>query len=95
MPVLVASHVQYFSQDDERAFFEWLGRLKCVDSFEGVVADLFITLKRTPTKDDLRELIALFYRYEIDLKQFIGFETRSTRSWLRNAEAYWHTRMFS
>ncbi len=94
-PVLVASGVRYLSEGDERAFFGWLGRLECVQSFKGAGADLFISLSRAPTDDDLRELIALFYRYEIDLTQIAKHLTAGNAAWLRDAETYWHTRMFS
>ena len=91
---LVASGVTYYSQDDETAFFEWLDRLDCVESNQGRLRALFIRLKRSPTRQDLLELLALFFRYGVDVRQLTRFETKSNRRWLRSPDAYWHRAMF-
>ena len=92
--VLVATGVTYYHQNDETTFFEWLGRMECVQSFRGELRDLLITLKRRPTQHDLQELLAFFFRYDIDMSQLIRFETKTNSKWLRHPEAYWHERMF-
>ena len=91
---LVASTVTYYSQLDETAFFEWLDRLDCVEGYRGGLSDLFITLKRRPAKRDLRDLLALFFRYGVDMRQLARFETKSNRQWLRDPDKYWHHSMF-
>lgn len=91
---LVATGITYYSPDDETAFFQWLDRLECVDRYWGQLRDLFIELKRKPTKTDLQDLIALFHRYRVDMRQLARFETRSNRKWLRHPGAYWHAPMF-
>ena len=91
---LVARGVAYYSPHDETAFFGWLDRLDCVESYRGTLGDLVITLKRPPTKPDLRDLIALFFRYDADMRQLARFETRSNRRWLRDPAAYWHRAVF-
>ena len=92
--VLVATSVTYYSQNDETAFFEWLDRMDIVENYRGEVHDLFITLARKPTKGDLRELLAFFFRYGIDTAQLARFETKTNRAWLRNPQTYWHRKMF-
>jgi len=92
--ILVASNVVYYHQHDETAFFEWLARIGCVERFYGEGRSLFICLKRRPKQDDLRELLAFFFRYGIDMTQLARFETQSISAWLRNPQAYWHERMF-
>jgi hypothetical protein len=92
--ILVASSVRYGSQLDEIAFFNWLDRLNFVEGYRGELRDLIITLKRRPTTQDLRDLLALFHRYGVDMSQLKQFETRSNREWLRNPDAYWHKSMF-
>ena len=91
---LVASGVTYYSQEDETAFFEWLDRLECAEGYRGRLRDLFITLKRRPTKQDLLDLMALFFRYGVDMRQLARFETKSNRHWLCDPEAYWHHSIF-
>ena len=92
--VLVATDVTYYHPNDEAAFFEWLDRMEFVDSYRGELRDLFISLNRRPRKDDLREILAFFFRYEIDMSQLAQFETKANRSWLRDPQKYWHHKMF-
>jgi len=91
---LVATGVTYYHQNDENAFFEWLARIRCVDCFEGRGRDLVIHLSRPPSDADLRELVAFFYRYGIDMRQLERFGTGDSRTWFRNPEAFWHMRVF-
>jgi hypothetical protein len=92
--MLVATGVTYYHPNDETAFFEWLDRMECVDNYRGQLRDLFITLKRSPTKYDLRELVAFFFRYKIDMAQLARFETKANREWLRDPQKYWYEQMF-
>jgi len=92
--VLVATGVTYYHPNDEAAFFEWLDRIECVASYRGEVRDLFISLKRRPTRHDLLELLAFFFRYGIDLKQLSQFETKSNRDWFCDAQKYWYRGVF-
>jgi hypothetical protein len=54
----------YFSQNDETAMFEWLGRIIIVRDVTGEGRDLIIRLKRPPADNQLRDLLALFFRYK-------------------------------
>ena len=92
--VLVASSVTYYHHNDEAAFFGWLDRMECVEGYRGEVTDLIISLRRRPTRYDLLELIAFFFRYGIDMAQLRRFETKANRGWLRDPKMYWHQPMF-
>lgn len=92
--IIVATAVTYFHENDETAFFEWLGRIDCVESFDGEASDLFLRLKRQPNRQDLQELLAFCFRYGIDLRQLAKFETPSNRAWLRDPDKYWYEQMF-
>jgi hypothetical protein len=74
------SDVRFLHQADERAFFEWLERIPCVGSFQG--------------DDDLRQLLALLFRYGAKLDQLAKFETDENRGWFRQPENYWHDAVF-
>lgn len=89
---LVATGVRYLSQGDETSFFEWLRRIKCIQNVRGEGGSLLMELGEPPTDDDLRELIGLFYRYDIDMRQLAEF---ADRDWVRNPDAFWHERLFS
>jgi len=86
--------VVYYYDRDEIAFFEWLSRMPCVESYEGCGRDLFIRLKRRPGKNDLWELLAFFHRYNIDMKQLARYENSRNRSWFCDPKMYWYKKVF-
>lgn len=89
---LEASGVRFLSEGDERSFFEWLQQIKCVQSVRGEGRSVFITLSKLPADEELRELIGLFFRYDIDMRQLARF---AEREWVSNPDAYWHRRVFA
>jgi hypothetical protein len=90
-----ADGVYYLSDLDESFFFEWLDRLKCVARYGGEGTELRIVISSESVDDgDLRNLIALFYRYEVDLRQLRRFQNTSNEGWLTGREKYWFDRMF-
>ncbi len=91
---LVATSVRYGAPGDEAAFFFWLSRIGCVGEYWGHVHDLNIPIQRRPTRDELRELIALFHRYNVEMTQLAAFETKANRAWFKRPEAYWHDGVF-
>ena len=56
---LVAASVKYRSYNDERAFFEWLERIKGVERFEGIGHELRIHVSQDIDETALQDLIAL------------------------------------
>ena len=87
--------VEFYHLADERAFFEWLERIPCVASMRGYGRrGLVVRLKRRPGKDDLKQLIALCYRYRVDMRQLAKFETDANREWFRNPKMFWHSAVF-
>lgn len=92
---LVARGVRFRSKWDEDAFFEWLRRFDCVESAEGAGLELRITVARSKVTDlALRELLALFFRYEIEMSQLATFRTQKNRRWFSSPQAYWHKMVF-
>ena len=85
----------YFSQGDENAFFNWLRTIKCVEGVGGEGWDLHITLARPPGNADLRELIALFFRFGVNMRSLAAFHTVRNANWFaENRKAFWHSRVF-
>ena len=92
---LRAHRLSFFSQTDETAFFHWLGLLKDVAVGRGDGDTIFIDVHSNKIDDEqLRELIALFHRYRIDMRQLLVFENRSNKGWLRAKEAYWYEAVY-
>lgn len=93
--VLKAHNMEYLSRLDEDMFFEWLGKLSCVLSVEGVGDELQITVSTSRVEDAcLRELIALFSRYQIGLKQLAVFQDDKRRKWFSDSQKYWFSEVF-
>jgi hypothetical protein len=86
--------VRYYSKNDEHAFFDWLHKLKCVIKIHGHRNILTITVRNNLDEDDLRDLMALLYRYRINMKPLAKFDRPEFRKWLHYKKSYWHSEMF-
>jgi hypothetical protein len=92
---LEATGVRYLSRGDEDAFFAWLNSLPCVMRYEGRLRTLYITVDATALdQEGLRELLALFRRYGVGLRQLAAFDRSEFRDWFRNKQAFWHDEIF-
>lgn len=88
---LVCKHVTYFSSYDEDAFFEWLQKIPSVKRFIGRLDELYIFFESNIIPDkDLRELMGLFYRYHVDMKQLEIFLNESNKNWFDIADVSSH-----
>jgi len=93
--VLIAKRVWYYSENDEAAFFEWLDKLTCVEKYEGELDVLNIHVDQGRLDaGSLYELLALFRRYSIDMKQLRVFDKDKFASWFRNPKSYWFKEVF-
>ena len=87
--------VTFYHLNDELLFLEWLRRISCVKSIDGEgLLGLVVRLKRRPSNNDLRQLLAVCQRYGVDMRQLAKFETAANRSWFRNPRSYWHEAVF-
>jgi hypothetical protein len=94
MITLVATDVVYFSQNDEAAFFEWMGKNRAITSFRGVGSDLFIEFSAEASEENIRDIIALFHRYNISMPQLAKLSTKRNSKWFNNKGNYWHDLVF-
>lgn len=94
--ILVCNQIWYYSRKDEDAFFEWIKKIECIEEISGTGTELYLHIATDDLHDyDLRELLALFYRYKIDMKQLHIFLNKNNKSWFcDNKKAYWHRRVF-
>lgn len=92
--VLISKGPFYYSQGDEDAFFAWLQSIPCVAGVGGSGTDLHIELKSQPDDLELRELLALFFRYKMDMKSLAIFETSSNAAWFSKKSMYWYKGVF-
>ena len=89
---LICDSVSYFSQGDETAFFNWLNSIECVVKVEGFGTELEVTVSSNNISDEeLREFIAIFTRYGVELKQLRAFENSNNAEWFtQNKIAFWY-----
>ena len=88
---LTCTDVFFYSMLDEDMFFAWIEKIACIEKFEGFRNKLYLDLvERNLDDNDIQELIALFYRYKIDMKQLGRFLND------QNKEAFkpWHKKIF-
>lgn len=94
--IIQVEEVMFCSQLDEAAFFEWLQKIRCVQSFEEKEHKLKLSIDRDAVdRLALLDLLAVFFRYNLDLKQLLIFEKPEFSEWLRRKEAYWQQLMFA
>ncbi len=93
---LICKRVIFYSPVDEIAFFEWLRHGAYIANVKGVKDAIHLIVTRDELLDaDLRDLLALFYRYKIDMKQLKRFMTKNNKKWFyEGKKAYWHKQVF-
>ena len=89
---LICDSVSYHSQGDEISFFNWLNSIESVVKVQGFGTELEVTVSSNAIPDDdLREFLAIFTRYGVELKQLRIFENSSNKDWFtHNKVAYWY-----
>lgn len=62
-------------------FFTWIKNIPCIEKFEGAGDELYLDLVfRDLSYDDMKDLIALLYRYKIKMDQLIPFVTQNNKT---------------
>lgn len=94
--ILICKTIKYYSRKDEDAFFEWIKKINCIDGAISVGDELHIHIANDNLHDhDLRDLLALFYRYNLNMKQLERFLNESNKQWFHdNKKAYWYKSVF-
>ncbi|WP_332878073.1 hypothetical protein [Massilia sp. S19_KUP03_FR1] len=78
--------MRYYSRSDEAAFFGWLQSIPCVTGVQGQGRELIIRLKsKRLSQASLRELLALYRRYEGDMSELAQFASDTNRSWFQHS----------
>lgn len=91
---LICKELFFNSELDEAAFFEWVEKISSIQDCKGIVDELHLEVKCDINDDELRELIALFSRYEVDMSQLKQLATDNNKKWFQNEQAYWYTDIF-
>ena len=87
--------MRYSSQGDEAAFFAWLKSVPGVIAVVGSGRELQIQLRsKRLSQQGLRELIALYARYDGNLSELAQFATEANSAWFKAPNAVWHRAVF-
>lgn len=94
--VLTCTSIWYCSRLDEDMFFEWISKIPGILKWDGERENLYLYVKsRRLSNANLRDFLALFYRYKVDMKQLSIFLNSSNKKWFfDNKKAYWHRSVF-
>lgn len=94
--ILVCKKVKFYSPHDEDAFFEWIKKIDCIDNISAARDELYLHIASRKLHDhDLDDLLGLFYRYKVDMKQLARFLNDENQVWFfENKKAYWHKKVF-
>jgi hypothetical protein len=85
------SPITYYAQLDEKSFFEWALEIPCVKSIDG--GFLHVQSKRL-SEANLRDLIAIMYRYKLPMTQLQQFCNSTNERWFKSEKMYWHKAVF-
>lgn len=87
--------VEFLSPIDERIFFDWLEKINGVSGVYGQGLSIMLKMDDSINDESLRELLALFYRYGIDMKQLGTFRNKDNQSWFYdNKQSFWFEKVF-
>ena len=85
----------YYSDHDENMFFMWLKRVRSFTRIHGELDTLFIEVNMDQfDPEDLREVLALFRRYGVDLATLAVLERDANRTWFRDESKWWYSLVF-
>ena len=92
---LEATDVFYYSPNDEAAFFGWADKISCITRYYGVGKTVFFEVDaRKISQQNVREILGLFSRYGVDLKQLAVLEKPRFSAWFTDPQKYWHKAVF-
>lgn len=92
---LICKNVIFYSQNDETSFFNWLKNINHIEDIIGVDNEiqLIVSGKNIPS-DSLRDLIAVFYRYNVAMEQLAQFVDDKNKEWFQNPKMFWYEKVW-
>lgn len=88
---LDCSGVTFGSQLDERHLFEWAMQVPGVLRWE---QDVLVVKSLNISQASLRDLLALFSRYQIPMQQLAQFRNTRNEAWFADPQMYWYKKVF-
>ncbi|MBF6077430.1 hypothetical protein AB0346_11600 [Nocardia beijingensis] len=93
--IIEATGVTYYSPHDEAVFFGWLDAIPCIESYHGQSRTLYLTVDLDAVDEGgLYEIVALYRRYHIDLKELQVLSADRVGPWFSHPDRWWHEEVF-
>jgi hypothetical protein len=87
--------LQFRSNCDEAAFFQWLQAIPGVLECRGIGRELHVKLRSSrPSATALREFIAIYQRYGGELAELAQFASSTNQLWFKDPGATWYAATF-
>lgn len=94
---LTTKPAKLYSPVDKDLFFDWIKKISSITQYKEIGTNLFFYFKSKRIKaQDLRELIALFRRYKINMSELKIFLNAKNKEWFyeKSKNAHWHKKIF-
>lgn len=86
----------FYSMGDERRLFQGFKEISAIRSVRGSGRDLLLDIEvGALNKEEMRELLALLWRYGIPLAPLRVFSEKKKFAWLNDVQGYWYSAMFN
>lgn len=93
---ITIKEARYYCYKDEESFFRWLESIEGVERAVGGPEGLTLHIGEAGLgRDDWADLIGLFMRYGIDMRELRVLLTPDHEAWLKDPQKYWHLNMWS
>ncbi|MGR4893569.1 hypothetical protein ACIPPQ_21315 [Sphingopyxis sp. LARHCG72] len=94
MRELIIKQLEFYSYADEKNFFKWIESINEVNDVKGRADEILIKISDNISSESLREIIAIFSRYCIEMTQLSQFKNIENEDWFFDDEMYWFNRIF-
>lgn len=93
--ILTLKELIFNSTYDTDAFFEWLNKITCIESYKEIGKEIHLSvISNKITKKNLLEIEALFKRYKCDLEQLNVFTIENNLEKIEGIENFTNTQNF-
>lgn len=93
-PSFAANEFGSFRRGDEQCFFDFLSRIRAVRKIDCVSDEIYLHVSSRIPDKSLRELLALFHRYRIEMRQLKQFRTDRNSDRYENKQKFWARKIF-
>lgn len=86
-------NLTFYSSRDEENLFSWLGSVAAIKEIRGAGDSIFVKVAASIEDDDLSEIISIFTRYGVSMKQLAAFDD-GRFPWLKRKGMFWYEPIF-